>query len=236
MNNSSNTTPRGPSPTSPYSHLSQRGLLSLLMLLLSLGGLTFALLGGAKLVWDIFNIGLYASLNGLVTKAIVIGLAYVVGWVSAMVAIRIFGNLVLPFIINVFIWGCLIAVCALYVLILQRLYMQNYDGLHFVAYLLIVLTGIAAMVGMHLIIEDHDLRPFAIPLLVINLIQLGLIVFRYVFTSGANPIFLLNDVIFFIVMASISIFMLINIGILAPIRYQLTASFDRNSRAIRTED
>ena len=42
------------------------------------------------------------------TKAFVIGLAYVVGWLGAMVAIRVYGNLVLPFIINIFIWGCLI--------------------------------------------------------------------------------------------------------------------------------
>ena len=104
MNNSPNTSPRGPSPLLPFSGISQRGLLSLLMLLLSIGGLTFALLGGARLIFDIFNVGLLNSLNGIATKIIVIGLAYTVGWLSAMVAIRVFGNLVLPVIINIFIW------------------------------------------------------------------------------------------------------------------------------------
>ena len=236
MNNSSNGSPRGPSPLLPFSGISQRGLLSLLMLLLSIGGLTFALLGGARLIFDIFNVGLLSSLNGIATKIIVIGLAYAVGWISAMFAIRVFGNLVLPVIINLFIWGCLIGVCSLYVLILQRLYMQAYDDLHFWAYLLIVIAGLGALIGLHLIIEDHDLRPFAVPLLIINLIQLGLIVFRYVFTTGANPAYLLNDIFFFLAMSAFSIFMLVHIGLLAPIRAQLTNYFDKNSKAIRTEN
>lgn len=206
------------------------------MLLLSIGGLTFALLGGARLIYDIFNVGLLNSLNGIATKIIVIGLAYAVGWLSAMFAIRVFGILVLPVIINLFIWGCLIGVCSLYVLILQRLYMQTYDDLHFWAYLLTVIAGLGALIGLHLIIEDHDLRPFAVPLLIINLIQLGLIVFRYVFTTGANPAYLLNDIFFFLAMSAFSIFMLVHIGLLAPIRAQLTNYFDKNSKALRTEN
>ena len=236
MNNSPNTGPRGPSPLLPFQRLSQRGLLSLLMLLLGIGGLSFALLGGARLILDIFSVGILNSLNGMATKVIVIGLAYVVGWLSAMVAIRVFGNLVLPVIINIFIWGCLIGVCSLYVLILQRLYMQAYGDLQFWAYLLTVVAGLGAMVGLHLIIEDHDLRPFAVPLLIINLIQLGLIVFRYVFTTGGNPAYLLNDIFFFLAMSAFSIFMLVHIGLLAPIRVQLTNYFDKNSKALRSED
>ena len=238
MNNLT-TNPKGSSPLPSRSgggRPSQRAMLSLLMLLLSIGALTFALLGGAKLVLDIFSVGLLNSLAGLSTKAIVIGLAYAVGWLGAMVAIRVYGNLVLPFIINIFIWGCLIGICSLYLLILQRLYMQAYDMQHFLAYLLIVITGLGAMVGLHLIIEDHDLRPFSIPLVIINLLQLGLIVFRYVFATGANAAYLLNDVLFFLIMSVFSIFMLMHIGLLAPLRVRLTNYFDRNSKAIRTEN
>ena len=236
MNNSPNAGPRGPSPLLPFKGFSQRGLLSLLMLLLSIGALTFSLLGGARLILDIFSVGLLNSINGIATKIIVIGLAYAVGWLSSMFAIRVFGNLVLPFIINIFIWGCLIGVCSLYVLILQKLYMQAYEDLQFWAYLLTVVAGLGAMIGLHLIIEDHDLRPFSVPLLIINLIQLGLIVFRYVFTTGANPAYLLNDIFFFLAMSAFSIFMLVHIGLLAPIRAQLTNYFDKNSKALRSDD
>ena len=88
---------------------------------------------------------------------------------------------------------------------------------------------------IHLIVEDHDLRPLAIPLLVISMMHLGLIVFRYVFTL-ANSAYLVTDLIFFGVMGSFGYLMLAHIGLLAPLRKQLTNYFDRNSRVIRTED
>jgi hypothetical protein len=206
------------------------------MLLFSVGGLSIALLAGARLVFDIFEVGLINSLDGLLIKVIVIGLAYVVGWLTSMLAIRVYGNLVLPFIINLFIWVCLIGVCTLYLLILQRLYDQQYDLTRFIAYVLIMGAASTAMVGLHLIIEGHNLRPLALPILIINLIQLGLIVLRYVFTPDAKGGYLMLDLIFFAGMTAFSAFMLAHIGLLAPLRTQITNYFDRNSVAIRTED
>jgi hypothetical protein len=232
MTRSPNTTPRGPTP---LHRLSQRGMLSILMLMASMGALGFALIGGAKLVLDVLGSGLENSLPSLPPKALVVALAYAVGWVTAMIAIRVYGNLVLPFIIHFLIWGCLIGVCALYILVLYRMYDQTYNLLRFVAYLTIVTSGLGAMVGLHLIVEDHDLRPLSIPLLVISMIHLGLIVFRYVFTV-ANPDYLWTDLLFFIVMGTFGYLMLAHVGLLAPFRTQLTNYFDRNSKVIRTED
>lgn len=236
MNGSPNTRPQGPSLQSRYGNrLSQRGMLSLLMFLASIGALTIALIGGARLVFDILGAGLINSLSTLPTKAFVVGLAYVVGWLAAMVAIRIYGNLVLPFVINIFIWTCLIGVCALYLLILQRLYDQSYDLLRFWAYLILLAAGLTAMVGLHLILEDHDLRPLSMPLLIISMIQLALIVFRYVFTDG-NPLYLWRDFLFFLSMAGFGFLMLAHIGLLTPLRTRITNYFDRNSKVIRSED
>ncbi len=227
MTRSPNSSPRGP--------FSMRGMLSILMLFASLGALSIALLAGARLIFDVLGAGLENSLPTLPTKALVIGLAYAVGWITAMIAIRVYGNLVLPFIINFMIWGCLIGVCALYLLVLYRMYDQTYNLLRFWAYLTIVVAGLGAMVGLHLILEDHDLRPFSIPLLVICMIHLGLIVFRYVFTV-ANQGYLWTDVLFFLTMATFGYLMLAHIGLLSPLRRQLTSYFDRNSRVIRMED
>ncbi len=224
------------SPLQSHGGISQRGLLSISMLLFSVGGLTIAMLAGAKLVFDIFSVGLVNSLDTLGIKVIVVGLAYIVGWMTSMLAIRVYGNLVLPFIINIFIWAILIGICSLYLLVLQRLFNQEYDTLHFIAYILIMMAALVGMVGLHLIIEGHTLRPLAIPLLMINLIQLGLIVFRYVFVPDANAGYLINDLIFFAVMAAFSLFMLAHIGLLAPLRTRLTNYFDKNSVSIRSED
>jgi hypothetical protein len=210
-------------------------MFSILMLMASMGALTIALISGAWLIFDILGVGLENSLPTLPAKAFVIGLAYAVGWVTAMVAIRVYGNLVLPFIINFLIWGCLIGVCALYVLILYRMYDQTYNMLRFWAYLIIMTAGLSAMVGLHLILEDHDLRPLSIPFLVISMVHLALIVFRYVFTV-TTPGYLWTDLLFFFAMAGFGYLMLAHIGLLAPLRSQLTNYFDRNSKVIRTED
>jgi hypothetical protein len=238
MNGSPNNTPRGPSAwQSRYGNrLSQRGMFSILMLFGSVSSLSIALLSGAWLVFDILGVGLENSLPALPAKALVIGVAYVVGWVTAMIAIRVYGNLVLPFIINLLIWACLIGVCALYVLILQRLYDQVYNLLRFWAYLIIMTAALGAILGLHLILEGHDLRPLSIPLLVICMMQLGLIVFRYVFTTTAKPTYLWRDLLFFIAMGGFAYLMLAHIGLLTPLRTRLTNYFDRNSKVIRTED
>lgn len=236
MTRSPNTTPRGPTPLmSRGKRPSQRGMLSLLMMMASMGALTIALVSGAWLVIDILGVGLENSLATLPPKVFVIGLAYAVGWVTAMVGIRVYGNLVLPFIIHYLIWGCLIGVCALYVVILYRMYDQTYNLLRFWAYLTIMAAGLGAMVGLHLILEDHDLRPLSIPFLVISMVHLALIVFRYVFTQ-ATPGYLVTDLSFFFAMAAFGYLMLAHIGLLAPLRTQLTNYFDRNSKVIRTED
>lgn len=234
MTRSPNTRPRGPSMLSGK-RPSQRGLLSLLMLMASVGALTIALLSGAWLVFEILDVGLENSLPTLPAKVLVIGLAYAVGWVTAMIAIRVYGNLVMPFIINYLIWGCLIGVCALYVLILYKMYDQNYSLLKFWAYLFIMAGALGAMVGLHLTLEDHDLRPLSIPLLIICMIHLALIVFRYVFTL-ANQDYLIRDLIFFFMMSSFGYMMLAHMGLLEPFRRGLTNYFDRNSTVIRTED
>jgi hypothetical protein len=50
-------------------------MFSILMLLASILALGFALLGGAKLILDVFSVGLMESLTNLGTKVLVIGLA-----------------------------------------------------------------------------------------------------------------------------------------------------------------
>ena len=228
-------------PTQPgngnggHNKVSQRGLFSIAMMLLSIGSLGVAMLGGTKMVFDI--LGEQPAPVNTAVQAVVIGLAYIVGWVTAIVAIRVYGNLVLPILINWFTWASLAAVCYLYIQILKRMYLQPDDLGRFLKYLVVMAGALGAMIGLHLIIEDHDLRPFSIPLLIIGLFQIGMIVFRYVFdTEGLKPGFLWKDLVFFFAMMAVSVSMLAHLGMLEPLRRQLTNYFDRNSKAIRTDN
>jgi hypothetical protein len=226
-----------PSPTTPRkpvkTKVSERGLLSVLMLILSIGALTAALGGGGKLILDVLNEGLDNGLGLIWAKGIVLGLAYVFGWVAAVVSIRVYGNLILSAIIKVYSWATLCGVCGLYIMILDRLFKQGYDLPHYWAYFLATAAGLAALVGLHLILEEHDLRPYAIPLFVINLAQLGLIVVRYVFTSDANGLYLFGDLLFFFAMTTFSILMVVHMGLMTPFRQNITLFFNRHGGIMR---
>jgi hypothetical protein len=234
MSNSNHLPPTQPRTGNGHK-VSQRGLFSLAMLLLSVGGLGFAMLGGTKMVFDL--LGEQPNPASIVTQAVVVGLAYFVGWTTAILAIRVYGNLILPILINWFTWGGLAAVCYLYIEIMRRMYGQPDDLGRFIKYLVVMTGGIGGLLGLHLINEDHDLRAFSIPLLLLNLTHLGLIMFRYVFdAAGAKPSFLWKDVVFFLYMTTASLAMLTHLGLLDPLRKGITNYFDRNSTSIRTND
>ena len=255
-----------PSPTLPQGkdgHPSQRGMLSIVMLLVSIVTLSIAMIGGAKMALDLFSpskvmkqganmkIGEGLSADGAKSKkmeqvdispkphvfapAVTLAIAYGVGWFTAMLGIRVYGNLILPILINLITWACLAGICYLYLQILKRLYGQEYKLANFVKYVVVMIAGLAAMVGLHLIVEDHNLRPFAIPLLIICMFHLGLIVYRYVFANG-NDWYLLGDLFFLFGMSGFSMLMLAHVGLLDTLRTRFTNYFDRNSVAIRTQD
>lgn len=195
-----------------------RGMLSIITTLVSLAALTLSMLGATRFILDIFDDGLAGSLDGLLVKLIVLGFAFFFGWVFGLVSIRVFGNLVYPIVIQMYAWGCLVAVSLLYIKVIQKLFLQNYDALHFWAYLFMLLGGLFVLICLHLMVEDHELRPFAIPLLVISVLQLFVIIARYVFVANPNGWMLFGDFAILGVMVSISALMLAHIGILSPLR------------------
>ena len=226
-----------PSPTQPHGkngQVSQRGMLSLVMSLVSLGTLSIAMLGGAKMAYNLLDPTKQAQ-PGLIAAVIALGITYALGWLTAMVAIRVYANLILPILLNWLMWACLAGICYLYVEILERLYLQQYSFMKFWKYVFVMIAGLAVLVGLHLIIEDHNLRPFSFPLLFISMIQLGLIVYRFVFVGG-NSIYILGDLFFLFGMSGFSILMLAHVGLLDPLRSRFTSYFDQNSVAIRPQD
>jgi hypothetical protein len=233
-------TPQNPLPKTPpflekkarpprKNGVDMRGMLRIATMFVSLAGLTLSMVGAGALVLEVFAIGLTSNLEGLLVKIIVLGFAFLFGWGAGLICIRAFGNMFYPLIIKVFAWAVLIAVCILYIKVIQKLYIQNYDTLHFWAYLVMLLGGLFVLICLHLLVEEHDLRPFAIPLLIISVLQLCAIVFRYVFEKNPNGFMLFGDLTIFTVMISISALMLTHIGILSPLRDQIGALFNQST-------
>ena len=213
-----------------------RGMLSIITMLVSMSALTLSMLGATKFIFDVFRDGLDESLDGLLVKLIVLGFTFFFGWGAGLVSIRIFGNLVYHMIIQIYSWSCLFAVSILYIKIIQKLYEQEYTRLHFWAYLLMLLGGLFVLICLHLMVEDHDLRPFAIPLLIISVIQLLAIIVRYVFVAHPNGLKLFGDFTIFGIMISISALMLMHIGILSPLRDWVNGLFVRKESSNHTHN
>jgi hypothetical protein len=218
---------RKPKPP-PKNRVDTRGMLSLVTMFVSLAALTLSMLGALKFVVDIFDEGLVGSLDGLLVKVIVLGFVFFVGWGIGLASIRFFGNLFYPIVINIYAWACLVAVGILYIKVIQKLYVQSYDITHFWAYMVMLLGGLFVLICLHLLVENHDLRPFAIPLLIIGVIHLFAITIRYVFVANPNGWKLCGDFTIFGMMISISVLMLTHSGILSPVRDQIGRLFSEN--------
>ncbi len=210
----------------PKNGLSKRSLLSQTTMAISLGSLTIAMIGGAKLALDVFSSGSkQVKADTLLASLTALTLAYLFGWILALACTRGYSNLVMPVVIRAYTWATLGGVGVLYLKIIFKLFEQPADVSRFPVYLAMLLAGMGALLGLHLIGEDRDLRPFSVPLLLISLFQLGMIVYRYVFTPNARPGFLVWDLLFFVGMLSLAALMLAHLGVLNGLRWAVDGIF-----------
>jgi hypothetical protein len=219
-----------PSPTQPrnnHNHAAEDGMLRVVTLLICLVSLAIALASGAVLAINVLISSGGEKYDGILPKLTVLGLAYMVGWVVGVYSIRGLNNLVLPILIQIYIWLCLAGICALYIAIIVKLFNQEWNNFSFVKYSLVMIAGLLAMIGLHLMLENHSLVIFAIPLLLICLIHLYLIVFHYVFFPADMVKYekLWGDIVFFLGMAVVSILMLAHLGLLEPARRRIGRMF-----------
>lgn len=194
---------------------SERGMLSIAILLISLVSLAIAMVSGAWVAYNILGDGDY---EGIWAKVIVVGLAYFVGWIVGLFGIRVLGNLVLPIFIQVYAWIVLAGIVTLQITIISKLFKQQYEVANFGKYTLLFGAGLIALVGLHLLLENHSLVLFAIPILLTSLAHLYFIVFHYVFLPDVNHSKLWGDIIFFIITTIVSILMLAHLGLLNGFR------------------
>jgi hypothetical protein len=206
------------------------GLLSLATMLASFGSLGIAMSGGLLLIFDILDKGLDNSMDGLFLKLVVLGITFFFGWVTGSVSIRSFKNRLLPFIVKVYAWGCLFAIGILYIKVIQKLYEQSYDYSRLGKYVFITLGMLFVLLCLHLLLEEHDLRPLAIPPLIISVVHLFVIVFHYVFdpTVKVEVVFVVGDFMVFLLMITVSGLMLMRGNVLSPVRETISDIFSRN--------
>jgi hypothetical protein len=200
---------------------SQQGMFGSLILLISVISLGVAMLSGA---WFAYSV-LTSDSGDILSKVIVVGLAYAVGWISGVIGVRTLGNLILPYAIRIYAWVVLGGILILQVLIILRLYQQEYLIWNYIRYLLLFGAGLIALVGLHLILEKHSLAPFGVIILLASLGHLYSIVYHYVFATNVVHQFVWGDVIFFFVTTLVSLLMLAHLGLLNGMRRSMDRMF-----------
>ena len=209
---------------------SQRGMLSVLVLIISLFSLGIAMLGGAWVAIDILANGLGNQI-GLGPKVIAVALAYLFGWIVSMFGARILGNLLLPTLIKVYSYIVLAGICGLQFAIIVKLLQQEYNLTKFGMYMIMMSSGLIALIGLHLILENHSLVFYAFPILAISLAHLFLIVFHYVFLEKVeeNFVYFWGDAAFLLFMSTIGGLMLAHFGLLDEVRELIDHIFNQKN-------
>jgi hypothetical protein len=224
--------PRHPGrpPTRRNGQPSERGMLSVLILLITAVSLGIAMAGGAWIGVGVLQDGI-SNQVGLIARIIATGLAYMVGWIVGLFGIRVLGNLILPFFVKAYTWITLAGICVLQIAIISKLFKQAYSFQKFGMYVIMFGAGLLALIGLHLLIEKQNMVPFSFPMLAISLAHLYLIVFHYVFVPSekVDYQYLWGDAIFFIITAIVSTLMLAHLGILAGIRDSIDQAFQNRT-------
>lgn len=210
-------------PVKNKNHLSRLGMYSSLSLLIGITSMGVALFSGAWFANAVLGSG---PSDNVFSKVIVVGLAYFIGWIFSAFGIRILGNLILPYAIQVFAWIALGGIVILQFLIISRLYRQEYQLSNYIKYLALFGAGMVALVGLHLILEKHSLRPFGVFILLTSLGHLYSIVYHYIFEGTAVYAKLWGDLVFFFVSFVISLLMLAHFGLLNGMRMLIDRMFD----------
>lgn len=226
----SNGTEHGPVPPfiedpPPFSQGKAIQTMRPVMMVVGASTLLISMLGAGKLLWEILSNGL-PGMDMLGAKLLWVVIPFLVGWTVSLIDIRVMNNLVLPLIIRGFIWLTLFGILAIYVRTINRLYTETFSVDHYLRYSLVFAAGFAVLVALHLLIEDHDLRPYSMPILVMALIHLLVAVFHYVFQDG-DPAFVMGDVIYFFFMLIIFTLMALHLGLLNPFRRSVDRLFQR---------
>ncbi len=214
---------------------SERSLLSQAMMLTGVVSLTLSMGGGLWLVWSVLDNGLMENLRTALVGLIPIGLAYLTAWIFAILSIRVYHNLVLPLLVRGYAWLILAGFLVLYIKVMQKLFAQGYQFPNFMAYNFILLAVLLALFGLHLLVEEHDLRPFSIPIFFAGSLQLGFMIVRYVLNPvSGNELYILGDLWIFALMQTIAGLMLAHNGLFNPLRQGITDYFaSKRSQAFR---
>lgn len=166
-------------------------------------------MGIGKLAYDVI---VERELSDLGFKLVVLVLVFLFGIGLGVVSIKGFQNTNLLMIAQFYAWIYVAIACLSYFGIAFALNQKGYTFGTYVAFILVIAVELLAMYALHVVIDNHDIRQYSIPILTVCLVHGILIVYSYVFVAVPVSFFLVGDLIFFTAMTLVGSSMLGDVG------------------------
>lgn len=221
MNNDTDTNPdfqnfshHTPQAALPMEKVRIFGVLTVrdILLGLSLVSLAIAMLGAVFLVGQVLwgpkekdAVSIMDSIHIIMPLLL---LTYAIGCGMAIVSVRRMRSLTLPWILDILTWFIITGIVIFYMYVLARLWMESYTNTSLIKFALVLGGAFFVLFGIQLGTHHRSLIRFIIPLLLMNLVHLFALVFRYVLLyDHVNQTLFKYDIGFFLGMVFVSIFM-----------------------------
>ena len=173
------------------------------------------ILGLGKLAYDVIVQG---NVSDLLIKVLLLALAFLFGVGLGYLGMKGFKNTTIPSVARLYAWIYLGITCASYFGVAVVFSRQDYTFITFLAFVLVVAAELLAIMGLHVVIEELDLRLLSIPLLSVAAFHIILILYRYILTAARVTFHLVGDLFFFIGMTMVSSAMYGDIGFATMLR------------------
>jgi len=165
------------------------------------------LLGMSVLAYDLF-INRAPVGADLIARALVLALVYLFGLGLGAVSQRIFRNEYFPVFAQLYVWIYLLLMAGSYLATLVRMNSQDYTFSLVLKFLLILIAEVLAIGGLRLTAAVRGVAWHAVPILLMTIVHLFWLAFRYVATSTPVSLYLLGDLFVLIVMTGVSLWLL----------------------------
>jgi hypothetical protein len=204
----------------------QTALMGYALLAMGMTALLVALLAGIKAGLRVLDSGISAQgVPLMMVNLTTIAMAYIFGWVTVALSARVYRLPVAGMATRAFGWVFLLCLVVLYLFITGKLFEQHYTDTKLLAYWVIMGLGVLGLTGIHLITGTGDMRAYALFLMMVTILHLGVIVYHYNFLDEFKPEGLIPDMLFFLNMLFVEVLMFAHFGLLRPVRDLLDREF-----------
>jgi hypothetical protein len=184
-----------------------RTLLGFVLAGLGAACLLIHLIGMSVLAYDLFIRRVPVGPD-LIARALVLGLVYLFGLGLGSVSQRTLANEYFPVFAQIYVWIYLLLMAGSYLATLVRMNTQDYNSSLIIKFVLILAAELMAIGGLRLTAAVRGTGWHAAPIILMAIVHLFWLAFRYVATPTPVSLYLLGDLFVLFAMTGVGLWLL----------------------------